>query len=168
MCPVAQPRPTLCDPKDCSPPGSSVHGISQARILEWAAIPLFRGSSRLRSNSCLLYLPHWQVHSKHCATREARSRGWALPGSQARMSYPVSTSLPLLWRPQDQSGDGDRRRKEVLPSSGETFKSSGPKTWNNDHNSWSKSSSLSSLKNESFWPWWLCISLPCPGSKSLP
>ena len=31
--------PTLCDPMDCSPPGSSVHGILQARILEWVAIP---------------------------------------------------------------------------------------------------------------------------------
>ena len=35
---VAQSCPTLCDPVDCSPPGSSVHGISQARILEWGAI----------------------------------------------------------------------------------------------------------------------------------
>ena len=34
-----------CDPVDCSPPGSSVHGISQARIPEWVAIPFFRGSS---------------------------------------------------------------------------------------------------------------------------
>ena len=34
---------------DCSPPGSSVHGISQARILEWAAIPFSRGSSRYRT-----------------------------------------------------------------------------------------------------------------------
>ena len=33
---------TLCDPIDCSPPGSSAHGISQARILEWAAISLSR------------------------------------------------------------------------------------------------------------------------------
>ena len=32
--------PTLCDPVDCSPPGSSIHGILQARILEWVAIPL--------------------------------------------------------------------------------------------------------------------------------
>ena len=30
---------TICDPMDCSPPGPSVHGISQARILEWAAFP---------------------------------------------------------------------------------------------------------------------------------
>ena len=35
---------TLCDPMDCSLPGFSVHGISQARILEWVAIPFSRGS----------------------------------------------------------------------------------------------------------------------------
>ena len=35
---VAQSRPTLCDPVDCSPPGSSIHGIIQARVLEWAVI----------------------------------------------------------------------------------------------------------------------------------
>ena len=35
---VAQSSPTLCDPMDCSPPGSSVYEIFQARILEWAAI----------------------------------------------------------------------------------------------------------------------------------
>ena len=42
---VAQSCPTLCDLRDCSPPGSSVHGILQARILEWVAIPFCRGSS---------------------------------------------------------------------------------------------------------------------------
>ena len=35
---VAQSYPTLCDPKDCNPPGFSVHGIFQARVLEWVAI----------------------------------------------------------------------------------------------------------------------------------
>ena len=39
---------TLCDPMDCSLPGFSVHGILQARILEWAAIPFSRGSSQPR------------------------------------------------------------------------------------------------------------------------
>ena len=34
---VAQLCPTLCDPVDCSPPGSSIHGIFQARVLEWGA-----------------------------------------------------------------------------------------------------------------------------------
>ena len=37
---VAWSCPTLCDPMDCSPPGSSVCGILQARILEWVAMPL--------------------------------------------------------------------------------------------------------------------------------
>ena len=45
---VAQSCPTLCDPMDCSPSGSSVHGIFQARILEWAAIPSSRGSYQPR------------------------------------------------------------------------------------------------------------------------
>ena len=38
VCSVAQLCPTLCNPMDCSPPGSSVHGIIPARILEWVAI----------------------------------------------------------------------------------------------------------------------------------
>ena len=42
---VAQSCLTLFDPMDCSPPYSSVHGILQARILEWVAIPFSRGSS---------------------------------------------------------------------------------------------------------------------------
>ena len=42
---VAHSCPTLCDPMDCSPPGFSVHGILQARILEWTAVPFSRGSS---------------------------------------------------------------------------------------------------------------------------
>ena len=44
---------TLCDPMDCSPPGSSVHGILQARILEWVAMPFSRGSSRPRDGTCI-------------------------------------------------------------------------------------------------------------------
>ena len=39
---------TLYDPMDCSPPSFSVHGILQARILEWVAVPSSRGSSRHR------------------------------------------------------------------------------------------------------------------------
>ena len=45
---VTQPCSTLCDPMDCSLPGSSVHGILQARILEWVALPFPRGSSQPR------------------------------------------------------------------------------------------------------------------------
>ena len=43
--------PTLCDPMDCSPPGSSVHGILQAIILEWFAISFSRGSSQPREQT---------------------------------------------------------------------------------------------------------------------
>ena len=42
---VSQSYPTLCDPMDCNPPGSSVYWILQARILEWVAIPFSQGSS---------------------------------------------------------------------------------------------------------------------------
>ena len=45
---VAQSCPTLCDPMDCSLPGSSVHGIFQTRVLEWGAISFSRGSSQPR------------------------------------------------------------------------------------------------------------------------
>ena len=44
-CSVAKSRPTVCDPMDYKPPGASVQGIPQARILEWVAISIFRGSS---------------------------------------------------------------------------------------------------------------------------
>ena len=48
---VTQSCPTLCHLMDCSPPDSSVHGILQARILEWVAIPFSRGSSQPRNRS---------------------------------------------------------------------------------------------------------------------
>ena len=50
-CFVTQLCATLCDPMDCSLPGSSVHGILQARILEWVTIPFSRGSSQLRDQT---------------------------------------------------------------------------------------------------------------------
>ena len=60
--------PTLCDLEDCSPPGSSVHGILQARILEWVAMPSSRGSSPPRDRTRVSYvscmgrrvLHHWR------------------------------------------------------------------------------------------------------------
>ena len=48
LCLVARSCPTLCDPMDCSLPGSSVHGILQARMLEWVAMPSSSESSQLR------------------------------------------------------------------------------------------------------------------------
>ena len=46
VCLAAQLYLTLCDPMDCSLPGSSVHGILPARTLEWVTIPFSRGSSQ--------------------------------------------------------------------------------------------------------------------------
>ena len=48
-----QSCPTRWDPRDCSPPGSSVHGIFQARILEWGAISFSRASSQHRNQTCV-------------------------------------------------------------------------------------------------------------------
>ena len=55
-----QSCPTLCDPMDCSPPGSSVHGILQARVLEWGAIA-FSGLSAYR-HIIKIYLAIYPYH----------------------------------------------------------------------------------------------------------
>ena len=58
---VAQPCLTLCNPMDCSPSGSSVHGILQARILEWIAYAFLQGIFPTYGlNLCIL---HWQADS---------------------------------------------------------------------------------------------------------
>ena len=64
VCLVDQSCLILCKPMDCSPPGSSVHGILQARMLEWVAIPFSRGSSWHRGQTCVScisrqILYHW-------------------------------------------------------------------------------------------------------------
>ena len=67
---VPQSCPTLCDPMDCSPPSSSVHGILQARILEWVATAFSRGSSWPRDwthVSCVSCIASWFLC--HWATR---------------------------------------------------------------------------------------------------
>ena len=58
-----QPCPTLCDPMGGSPPGSSVHGILQARMLVWAATSSSRGSSRPRQVVLPLVCPPSSYHS---------------------------------------------------------------------------------------------------------
>ena len=50
-----QSCPPLCDPMDCSPPGASVHGILQAKKLEWVAMPSSRRSSRPRDRNRVSY-----------------------------------------------------------------------------------------------------------------
>ena len=64
---VAQSRPTLCDPMDCSLPGPSVHEILQARILEWVAMPSSRGI--FPTQGSILGLPHCSQILYHLSTR---------------------------------------------------------------------------------------------------
>ena len=58
---VAQSYPTLCDPMDCSLPGSSIHGIFQARIPEWAAIyGVAQSRTRLSDFTFTFHFHHWR------------------------------------------------------------------------------------------------------------
>ena len=61
---VAQSCPTLCDPMDCSLPGSSVHGISQARILEWAAISFSTACSQPRNQIYVSCMDRWILYHR--------------------------------------------------------------------------------------------------------
>ena len=77
---VAQSCPTLCDPKDCSLPGSSVHGIFQARVLEWVAIAF----SALKL--LLLLLSHFS-HVQLCATPWTAAHQAPLSTEFSRQEY---------------------------------------------------------------------------------
>ena len=70
---VPQLCPTLCDPMDCSPPGSSVHGILQARTLDWVPTPFSRGSSRPRDQIRLLHYRQILYHLSHQGSPQNRS-----------------------------------------------------------------------------------------------
>ena len=69
---VAKSCLTLCEPMDYSPPGSSVHGISQARILEWVAISS-KGSSQPRDRTHVSCIDRWILY--HRTTWEASELG---------------------------------------------------------------------------------------------
>ena len=82
---VAQSCPTLCDPMDCSLPGSSVHGIFQAIVLEWIAISFSRGSSWPRDGT-------WVSH-----ILDRRFTVWAT--RELPQSYMISNiDLFQIWR----------------------------------------------------------------------
>ena len=68
VCSVPQSCPTLCNPMDCRLPGSSVHGILQARIPEWVAMPSSRGSSQPRD-----WIPHCKRILYHLSHNSCQS-----------------------------------------------------------------------------------------------
>ena len=88
---VPQMCPTICDPVDCSPPGSSVHGIFQARVLEWVAISFSRESSWPRAQtwvSCTAsrVFTTWAI-------REARISLYHFPNSLQALEVIISSSF---------------------------------------------------------------------------
>ena len=79
---------TLHDSMNCSLPGFSVHGILQARILEWVAISFSMGSSQARDRTSVSYLLHWQVlnHSRHVGS----------PPDSDHLCFYCFNSLPIF------------------------------------------------------------------------
>ena len=92
---------TLCDPLYCSLPGSSVPGISQARILEWSAMPSSRGSSQPRDQtrvSCLAsrFFTHWATWEDSLSITPFIYHAFFNP-LRERPFGPATSSLDLLW-----------------------------------------------------------------------
>ena len=99
-------------PWTCNPPGSSVHGISQARILERVAISFSRGSSRPRDRGCISCIDRWilyqcttweaQIHHKNCFSTlwfwaKTHSPIYSITFSLQRTSYEINLNcLPCL------------------------------------------------------------------------
>ena len=146
---------TLCDPMDCSPPGSSVPGILQARILEWVAMPSSRGSSQPRDwthVSCISSIGRgffttcatWEVHLKsemewnwqgrECGQEDTwaypRLRGWGVclcqgPPAPERLKLTRSCGISLFNWSQSADLRPLRQPKHVFGRTRQCF----PKVW---------------------------------------
>ena len=90
---IAQLCLTLCDLMGHSPPGSSVHGISQARILEWVAISSYRGPSWPRDQTCVSCIGRRVLY--HWATWEARLK-WSAWHQMTLMSKKKILGFPFF------------------------------------------------------------------------
>ena len=104
VCVCAQSCPILCNPMDCSLPGSSVHGISQARILEWVAISYCRGSSWPRVwTQVSTLLVHWQADSlplHHLGSPNLMTAlQWDTKVSELFRTPPPSKMTPIAFKP---------------------------------------------------------------------
>ena len=120
-CLVAQLCLTLCNPMDCCPPGSSLHGISQARILEWVAISFSRGSSQPRNQTPISCIGGQILH--HGATRYA-PQSWELhfiPGPyRARVT---ATLVPLRKGSEEVKDEGvfvEKKKEKKIKTCQET------------------------------------------------
>ena len=100
MCASTLSHVKLCDAMDCGPPGSSVHGSLQARILEWVAISSSRGSSWPRGRTCVSCIGRWILY--RCATGAPHREGGrtlTFYGAAAvgRVSPPWPRLLAFSW-----------------------------------------------------------------------
>ena len=90
--------PTLCSPRDCSPPGFSVHRVFQARILKCVAMPFSRGSSQHR------YQTHISCRLMHC-----RCCHWGRPIASIKIQkgqVQRAVELMNIWRPWEEGWEG--------------------------------------------------------------
>ena len=91
---VFQSRPTLSDPMDCSLPGSSVHGIFQARVPQWVAIAFFLiGYTPIQNKG---FLDGWVFKESTCNVGDPGSIPWSGRSPGERISYPLQYSWASL------------------------------------------------------------------------
>ena len=114
---VTQSSLTLCDPMDCSSSGSSVHGILQARILEWVAISSSRGSSRHRDRTSVCTEGRYCLSSQEMGPKAGLYRVGVIspaPGWAEEREVPGVRQVPL----QDSlqvSSTGDFTEHRLAP-----------------------------------------------------
>ena len=112
---VTQSCLTLCDPMDCSLPGSSVHGILQARILVWVAIPFSRGSSWPRDRTQVSYIAgrFFTIWATRVAGSPHHSLHWGHVGTKASRHSPGSGGPSWAYEPRER-GTSPRRPAPYL------------------------------------------------------
>ena len=102
----AQLCPTLWDPMGCSPPGSSVHGILQVRILEWVAIPFSRGSSEPRSQTQV-----FRIVSRLFTIWATREAQYCVSPFHDKEMKPFFPSLPFKKKKKKKKKGKQKKRK---------------------------------------------------------
>ena len=121
-CSVIQSCLTLCNPMDCRPPDSSVHGISQARILVWVVISFSRGSSRPRDQNCVSCIVADGVFTTEQPGKQLWGCVYILPSPQVTCSYKtwsqraISSSCSQLLSLRNESKLDSSRWKTILVS----------------------------------------------------
>ena len=123
-CVVSQSCLTLCDPVDCNLPGSSIHGILQARILEWVAISFSKGSSRPRDwtwVSCLvgrrfnLWATREAPHASKVMLKILQTSTWTVNFQMFKLDFAKAEELEIkLPKSVGSSKKQESSRKHIL------------------------------------------------------